>query len=197
MEIKKIILLTFLLIGHFFYCQSIDVWWFREPQNMVFEQHCDIILSDINQSSLKNEIVKFMKTYGLDSDENKAVIVDVLSLDFVKNQYEYRISYLSDYYTLADESNEIQGISKIDTSLIFFKNHFTSYFSINKNYLFGLLRRNYPKLTESLNYDYIEYLKGDEKIIPVVLGNTEHQIPNWYLTIKDNILINKVIEIDC
>ena len=160
---------------------------------MKYEKNYKNTFTDIKEGTLKYQIERFIGahiTFTNKQNEEIAIIVSLLSSSNA-NETAFRITYMSDYYGLTDENANIQQISEVKQKIVFVTNEFTDEIRIQKEVIFGLLRRKFKEIAKGLNEEYIENLKLNDVIFPTVINRLEHQISSWYITIKDNKLINK------
>jgi len=188
--VRKILILLFIL----FYNNSIsqeqkELWWMQTPLNKKYEKNYKFVFSEIEDGVLKEQIIEFIKTYIYKSEEEIAIeISSVFSKK--RNEYIYRITYMTHYYNFIPYELNINQIAEVQGKIIFIKNHNLNDFKINKKVLFGLLRDRYPKVLTKNNISYSKdgtYLET---------WTTDHHVPNYILTIKNNELIDKKISFD-
>ncbi len=191
--------LTLILIFFSFYLansQDNDLWFYKTPENTIYEKCYESIFSNLNDGVLKEEIKKYIKFYIDNSDKKNqevAIIVGLISIS--SDTRKYSISYSSDYYSDVVMMNKthFQSVTKINDRIVFLESRFNNDFVINKHFLYGLLRARFPKVTQELNEQYQEVNKNGG--VPVIFA-TEHQIPYWYIAIKDSKLVSKEIVMD-
>jgi hypothetical protein len=113
-------------------------------------------------------------------------MVNLLSID--KGENYYRISYLPpNYFNFFNSKSSIQQLGLVENRIIFIKIHQLEEIKLKKEVLYGLLRDRFSDICEKNNKTY----KVDNSIDVVLI--TEHQIPHWYIKIKNGKLLHKEI----
>jgi hypothetical protein len=143
---------------------------------------------DVSDGVLKEQIIEFIKKYIINTNKKEEEIAIELSSIFSEkiDEKKYRITYISDYYNFIPYF-KVNQIAKVSGKIIFIQDKNLNDFRINKEVLFGLLRKRYPKITRRNNISYSKDSTFTEN------WTTEHEIPNYILRIKNNKLIKKEI----
>jgi hypothetical protein len=166
-----------------------DYWWYRTKENKIFETNYRFAISDISDSTLKKEIRSYIKSNidkTIKEKEEIAIMVNLLSID--KGENYYRISYLPpNYFNFFNSKSSIQQLGLVENRIIFIKIHQLEEIKLKKEVLYGLLRDRFSDICEKNNKTY----KVDNSIDVVLI--TEHQIPHWYIKIKNGKLLHKEI----
>ncbi|QTD36400.1 hypothetical protein JL193_09530 [Polaribacter batillariae] len=188
--VKKVVLLFLFLL---FYNSSIaqeqkDLWWLQTSENKKYEKIYKYAFCDVSDGVLKEQIIEFIKKYLINTNKKKEEVAIELSSIFTEKNDEkkYRITYISNYYNFIPYF-KINQIAKVSGKIIFIQDKNLNDFRIKKEVLFGLLRKRHPKITRRNNISYSKDSTFTEN------WTTEHEIPNYILTIKNNKLIKKEI----
>jgi hypothetical protein len=188
--VKKVVILFLFLL---FYNSSIaqeqkDLWWLQTSENKKYEESYKYMFCDVSDGVLKEQIIEFIKKYIINTNKKEEEIAIELSSIFSEkiDEKKYRITYISDYYNFIPYF-KVNQIAKVSGKIIFIQDKNLNDFRINKEVLFGLLRKRYPKITRRNNISYSKDSTFTEN------WTTEHEIPNYILRIKNNKLIKKEI----
>ncbi|QTE23345.1 hypothetical protein [Polaribacter cellanae] len=187
---KVVILFLFLLFYNSSIAQQKDLWWLQTSENKKYEKSYKYVFCDVSDGILKEQIIEFIKKYIINTNKKKEEIAIEFSSIFSekKDEKKYRITYISDYYNFIPYF-KVNQIAKVSGKIIFIRDKNLNDFRIKKEVLFGLLRKRHPKITRRNNISYSKDSTFTEN------WTTEHEIPNYILTIKNNKLIKK--EITC
>lgn len=194
--VKKVVTLFLFFL---FYNSSIaqeqkDLWWLQTSENKKYEKSYKYVFCDISDGILKEQIIEFIKKYIISTNKKEEEIAIEFSSIFSKkiDEKKYKITYISDYYDFTYFNLNINQIAEIKGKIIFIRDKELSDFKIKKEILYGLIRDRNKVQTKLLNEQY-KSLKEEGGGIPCLLSNTEHEIPSYILTIKNNKLIKKEI----
>lgn len=191
--VKRIMILLFVILCNKGLSQEEqELWWVQNSSNEKYEKNYKYAFSKIQRGVLKEQILSFIKNHILHKKKS-FIAVEVSSIfSEKKDEKLYNITYISDYYNFVPYLN-INQITEVQGIIVFIIDEDLEDFRIDEKVLFGLLRDVYKKEVKLLNKQYKKLKKEEEGGVPFLFPNTEHQIPNYILTIKDNKLIDKKV----